>query len=258
MNKTGLVVTTYNSEKWFQELYNTIPFKYLQETVIVNGGRPYLKNYKNTFWIQHSTNHGAARARIDGINYLLNKGIEHIFIIEDDMLLLNNNVFNAYVEASLETGLKYFCFCSNARGNGTPDNRTPAEVVEYKNTKIAFYREMNNEFTYHHADIFKKIGFYDTTFTHLWDVEFVYRVLTDKNYGCGFRYFPDIFNSDKYIMNHPDSINNSRTNANNKRDRELSTFLQLFQTKHGYPVSTVPILEKQQFVNKLKQIYKNK
>lgn len=255
---TGLVVTTYNSEKWFKELYATIPLKRLKEIVVVNGGEPYTTAYSGVTWIQHTFNKGAAQSRIDGIKYLQNKGIEHIFVIEDDMLIKNENIFEKYVDASLDTGIKYFCFCSTAQGNGSPGKRTPAEIVEYKNTKVSFYREMNNEFTYHHSSVFDEVGYYDTKFTHLWDVEFVYRVLTSEKFGCGFRYFPDIFNSDNFIQNHPESINNSRTNINNKRDRELPAFLQMFEMTHGYPVSMVPILEKQQFVAKLKQLYKTK
>lgn len=258
MNNIGLVVTTYNTENWFKELYSTIPFEKLQEVVVVNGGSPYKEKYTRVHWLQHTTNKGAAQSRIDGIKFLLSKNIEHIFIIEDDMLIKNSNIFKEYVSTSLKTGLKYFCFCSTAQGSGLPGKRTPTEIVDYNVTKVAFYREMNNEFTYHHASIFNKIGYYDIKFTHLWDVEFVYRVLTSKEFGCGFRYFPDIINSDDFIQNHPESINNSRTNNNNKRNIELPTFLQMFETIHGYPVSSVPILEKQQFINKLKQLYKNK
>lgn len=258
MNNKGLVVTTYNSEKWFEGLYNTIPLDSLQEVVVVNGGDSYTKKYDGLHWIQHKKNYGAAQARIDGIKYLLQKNIEHIFVVEDDMLFIDKNVFDSYTEASLETGLKYFCFCSNAAGNGIPGKRTPAETVQYNNHTIAFYREMNNEFTYYRSEVFNKIGFYDCSFTHLWDVEYVYRVLTDKEIGCGFRYFPDLVNSDKFIMNHPESINNSRTNINNRRDRELPLYLTKFQQKHGYAIQTVPILEKQQFISKLKYLHKTK
>ncbi len=251
----GLVITTYNSEKWFKELYDTIPFSFLKEVVVVNGGLPYKQTYKNNHWIQHNTNKGAAQSRIDGIKYLQSKNIEHIFIIEDDMLIKNSYIFNEYTIASLDTGLKYFCFCSNAQGNGIPGNRTPGEIVEYKNTKIAFYREMNNEFTYHHSSVFNEIGYYDSRFVHLWDVEFVYRLLTNEKFGCGFRYFPDVYNSDKFICNHPESINNSRTNINNIRDRELPVYFQLFEQIHKHSITRVPILEKKLFLNKLKQIY---
>lgn len=251
----GLVITTYNSENWFDELHQTIPFSKLKEIVVVNGGKKYKKNYINTHWIQHEKNLGAAQSRIDGIQYLQNKKIEHIFIIEDDMLIKNKDIFEAYINASLETGLKYLCFCSNAHGNGEPGNRTPAEIVEYKNNKIAFYREMNNEFTYHHASVFNSLGYYNTAYKHLWDVEFVYRVLTSEQFGCGFRYFPDIVDSDNFIKNHPQSINNSRTNVNSSRDRELPIYFEKFENQHKHSINRVPILDKQSFVNKLRYLY---
>jgi hypothetical protein len=258
-NKIGLVVTTYNTEKWFKDLYDTIPFDRLGKVIIVNGGNQYKGQYSHANnWIQHATNRGAAQSRIDGIKFLQEQGIEHIFVIEDDMLIKRNDIFEQYINASLETGIKYFCFCSNAQGTGIPNQRTPSEVVEYTNTKIAFYREMNNEFTYHHASIFEQIGYYDPNFKHLWDVEFVYRVLTSDKFGCGFRYFPDLINSDELIKNHLESINNSRTNSNNKRDHELSDYLNLFHDKHRYRVQQIPILEKKEFINKLRQLYKNK
>ncbi len=258
LKNTGLVVTTYNSEKWFDELYQTLPLHVVQDIIVVNGGKEYKKKYSGVTWLQHKENLGAAQSRIDGIKFLQNKNIQHIFVIEDDMLIKNENIFEAYINASIETGLKYFCFCSNASGTGAPGSRTPGEIVEYKNTKIAFYREMNNEFTYHHVDIFKKLGYYNTSYRHLWDVEFVYRVLTSEEFGCGFRYFPDIVNSDMYIKNHPESINNSRTNKNNSRDKELPEYLLKFQNEHGYHVGQVPILDKQAFTNKLKYLYKAK
>lgn len=254
--KIGLVVTTYNTESWFKKLYETIPFHKLDECVIINGGNLYTDVYKkHTAWIQHNINVGAVQSRIDGIHYLLGRKCEHIFIIEDDMLLKNENVFQRYIEASKATGLKYLCFCSNAMGSGEPGMRTPARTVDYKKDKISFYREMNNEFTYHHASVFKDIGVYDTNFKHLWDVEFVYRVLISEKYGCGFRYFPDVFDSDEYVANLPESINNSRTNVNNKRNQELPPYFQMFQQKHGFHIPHIPIWPEQQFLQKLKELH---
>ena len=257
--KTGLVVVTYNSKKWFDGLYETIPFDRIDECIIVNGGDLYEGNYdKHTYWLQHYINFGACDSRIDGIKYLMNKKCEHIFIIEDDMIIKHPNIFNRYVQASKKTGLKYLCFCSDAMGSGTPGHRTPKVTIDYNNEQIAFYGEMNNEFTYHHVDVFKDLGVYDTKFKHLWDVEFVYRVLTNDKYGCGFRYFPDVPDADNYIANHPESIQNSRTNAGNKRNMELPPYFEMFQKKHGYHIPTIPLLNNEQFRSKLKTLYKNK
>ncbi|MFZ1546981.1 MAG: hypothetical protein WAT12_07745, partial [Candidatus Nitrotoga sp.] len=67
-----------------------------------------------------------------------------------------------------------------------------------------------------------------------------------------------LINSDELIENHPESINNSRTNTNNIRDQELPVYLNLFHDKHKYRIQQIPILEKKEFVNKLRQLYKNK
>lgn len=259
MDKIGLAVTTYNSENWFDQLYNTIPFSKLDECVIINGGDKYSKRYnKHTKWIQHKSNHGPAQARIDGIQYLMRQGCEHIFVIEDDMLFKHEDVFDQYINASQSTGICYFCYCSNAPGTGNPGARTPRIQVDYNDIKISFYSEMHNEFTYYRKSVFDDIGYYDQNYKHLWDVEFVYRVLTSEKYGCGFRYFPDIENSDIYIQNLPESINNSRLNADNMRNKELGIYFQMFEDKYKHHISRVPILTKHQFLNKLKTIFNNK
>ena len=256
MEKTGLIITTYNTESWFNQLYNSIPFDTIDECVVINGGEAYTGEYsKHTVWMQHNYNVHSHQSRIDGIQILLGRGCEHIFIIEDDMIIKNKDIFNRYKFASYNTGLKYLCFCSNANGNGSPNKRTPKRKIEYKLDTIHFYGEMNNEFTYHHSSIFKEVGLYDTSFTHLWDVEYVYRVLTNKKFGCGFRYFPDVHDSDKYIAVHPESINNSRINKNKKRDQELPLYFKKFHDLHGYHIPNIPIWSDQEFQSQLKQLY---
>tara|TARA_R110002110_G_scaffold96358_7_gene248305 strand:- start:1385 stop:2167 length:783 start_codon:yes stop_codon:yes gene_type:complete len=257
--KYGLVVTTYNSEDWFKQLHESIPFTRLDECIIVNGGDKYTGVYnKHTAWINHLYNVHSHQSRIDGIQVLIGRGCEHIFIIEDDMIIKDIDIFQRYVSASKETGLKYLCFCSNANGNGEPFERTPKQKIEYNNNIINFYGEMNNEFTYHHASVFEEIGMYDTSFHHLWDVDHVYRVLTSERFGCGFRYFPDVHDSDRYIMNNPESINNSRINTDNNRDNELSKYFQRFHDKHDHHIPTIPIWSIEKFKSKLKQLYNNR
>jgi hypothetical protein len=258
-DKCGLVITTYNTESWFSQLYNSIPFEELDECVVVNGGKPYKKSYtSHTAWIQHTNNVHSHQSRIDGIQVLLGRGCEHIFIVEDDMIIKDLDIFQRYMRASKETGIKYLCFCSNADGNGQPFNRTPKQKIEYNSDILSFYGEMNNEFTYHHSSIFKEMGMYDISFQHLWDVEYVYRLLTSERFGCGFRYFPDVHDSDKYIMNNPESINNSRINTDNTRDKELSKYFQQFHDRHGHHIQSIPIWSEERFKSKLKQLYKIK
>lgn len=251
----GLVVTTYNSEDWFADLYRGIPFDVLDECVIVNGGASYVGDYdRYTAWIQHDDNHGPCQARIDGIKHLLARGVEHIFVIEDDMLILDATIFTRYIDAAARSGLKYLSYCGLSRGSGAPGARTPRLVADYGGTRIAFYQNMHNEFAYHHRSVFEQAGFYDSDFEHLWDVEFVYRVMRHQPWlSAAFWWFPDIVEADRLIKSHPASIDNSRLNARQARDQELPRYYQMFQAKHG--LARIPDIAQAEFISRLRALY---
>jgi hypothetical protein len=170
-NKIGVGIVTYNSESYFTSLYNTLPLNKINELVVVNGGTPYTQSY-NTHWIQHYKNYYPSVCRNDCINFLRNRNCEHIFIIEDDMIIKDQDIFDTYINASKESGLKYFSFVSTSWESGTPNKRTPRLVVEYKNgTSISFYNNMCNEFTYHHTSCFDRVGTYDKNFRDPFDID---------------------------------------------------------------------------------------
>lgn len=257
-SRTGLVITTYNNELLLESVTKNLLLDSVDVAVIVNGGNEYnnIKNYKQFSIIQHSSNLGPCQSRIDGIQYLLDNNCEHIFIVEDDMLFKNKDIFSRYVKAHYETGLNYFCFCSDAPGNGVPNRRTPHSKVQYVNETIHFYREMNNEFTYHHSSLFEDVGMYDKQFEHMWDVDFVYRILEHDVHGCGFRNFPDVHDSDLYIMNNPDSV--SRLNQNNQRNINLMKYISMFNKKHNCDVTRVGQFDTSVLRTRLKQIFYEK
>lgn len=256
-SRVGLVITTYNNEHLLRSVTQDLVLSSVDHCVIVNGGDEYsdIRNYKDFHIIQHQSNVGPCQSRIDGINYLLEKNCEHIFIVEDDMQFKGKDIFKRYINAHNETGLNYFCFCSDAPGNGVPGNRTPHVKIQYRDEVLHFYREMNNEFTYHHASIFSDVGMYDKQFVHMWDVDFVYRILEHAAHGCGFRNFPDVHDSDDYIMNNPHSV--SRINHNNNRDSDLSRYINMFNHKHNCNISTTGTTQ-QVLKQHLKRLYDEK
>ena len=97
--KIGVGIVTFNSENYYKDLYNSLPFDSIDELVTVNGGDEYNEKYKNSDWIQHNKNRFPSVCRNDCITFLLNKDCEHIFIIEDDMIIKNKNIFKKYIEA---------------------------------------------------------------------------------------------------------------------------------------------------------------
>lgn len=254
--KIGVGITTYNSESYFEALYNSLPLSKIDEFVVVNGGEKYQKTY-SADWIQHNKNRFPSICRNDCITFLLNKNCEHIFIIEDDMIIKNENIFDVYIKASKISGLKYFSFVSMSEKAGLPHQRTPRMTVGYSpEIAISFYENMCNEFTYHHKSSFLQTGLYDSKMRDLFDADRVYRdSLYNKNVSP-FWWFADLANSDDFIMNNPDA--SSRLQDINRPDGSRSDFihdtLKYFQDKHGIPINSVPLKSKEEVIEFLKKI----
>lgn len=252
--KIGVGITTYNSEDYFKSLYDTLPLTKIDELVVVNGGKNY-KNTYNTNWIQHYTNCYPSVCRNDCINFLLQRNCEHIFIIEDDMLLKSPDIFDIYLEASKVSGLKYFSFVSTSWESGKPNLRTPRLTVEYnKDVSVSFYKNMCNEFTYHHKTCYEKVGLYDTNYRDPWDIDMAYRE-SQQNYAAPFWWFADVTDSDNLITNNSVAVSRLQgSRPDGSREERIQKEWQYFTNKHGIMVNQIPDTLKENVLEKLKRI----
>ena len=252
--KIGVGIVTYNSESYYKRLYESLPFNKIDTLVTVNGGNKYIENY-NGNWIQHTENVHPSVCRNDCINFLLQRNCEHIFIIEDDMLLKSPDIFDKYILASKESGLKYFSFVSTSWESGEPNKRTPRLTVEYKNDiSVSFYKNMCNEFTYHHKTCYEKTGLYDTNFRDPFDIDLAYRE-SRQDYTAPFWWFADITGSDELIMNNPNAVSRLQGDRpDGSREQRIQKEWQYFVKKHGVMVNQIPDVNKDWVITKLKKL----
>lgn len=254
--KIGVGITTYNSESYFEALYNTLPLNKINELVVVNGGNKYTSSYKCN-WIQHDKNSYPSVCRNDCINFLLNHGCDHIFLLEDDMLIKNEEIFNYYINASKNSGIKYFSFVSTSQDSGEPNNRKPKITLEYFNdVKINFFANMCNEFTYHHRSCFDKVGLYDSKMREAFDVELTYRESKIGEWASPFWWFADVYGSDDYIQNNPSAISRLQSKRpDGSRAEVIGKIWEYFNNKHGLYVQQIPNISQIDFTKKMKEIY---
>lgn len=257
-DKIGVGITTYNSESYYKALYESLPLDKIDCLVTVNGGDKYQNNYAGE-WIQHTQNKYPSACRNECVNHLLEQGCEHIFIIEDDMIILNPNIFDEYINASKKTGLKYLCFTSISFGSGAAHNRTPKVIIDYPTgASIAFYQNMCNEFTYHHRSAFLNTGLYDANMRDAFDVDMAYRE-SKENYSSLFWWFADIVNADNFIMNNPNAISRMAADRPDGSRSDISHKIwEYFYNKHQIKVNNIPIPSLGELKIKLKQIYDSK
>jgi glycosyltransferase involved in cell wall biosynthesis len=258
MEKIGVGIVTYNSENYYKDLFNSIDQTKIDHLVTVNGGDVYSKQY-GEHWIQHTVNKYPAVCRNDAIAALLKAECDHIFIIEDDMIINDSGIFEKYIETSKASGLKYFSFVSTSWESGEPFNRTPRLVVEYsKNISISFYKNMCNEFTYHHRSCYDKVGFYDSQFRDPFDIDMAYRE-SQQVYAAPFWWFADITNSDFYIKNNPVAVSRLQgERPDGNREQRIQEQWKLFVNKHGLMVNQITDIDREGVIQKLKNAKKNK
>jgi len=204
MSKIGLGIITCNREDFFKKCYKSVPNKMIDVLVAVNDGDKLNGKYPKAHLIEHDSNMSVGISKNDAFKYLLEQDCEHIFLIEDDIIIKNPAVFRQYINAANETGLYHLMYGYHGNANkvdyesgGTPN---PRVIIEYKNgIKIALNANCVGAFCYYHKDVLDNIGLMDETYVNAWEhIDNSYSAVK-KGLLPGYWYWPDIANSYDFL-----------------------------------------------------------
>ena len=271
IDKLGVAMVTYNAENRIKQTSPLIP-KWVKHFVIVNDGTPYDESYypEHAHIIQHETNLGVGQAKTTAMKYLMDLGCEHIFVIEDDILIKNENVFQEYVKTSSYTGIKHLNFAlhgpankKGSKGFTTLDDRkdsnaepNPRIIIPYENgVEIALYPNSVGAFSYYHRSVLEKIGYFDPVFKNAWEhVEHTFQAIK-SGFHPPFWYFADINKSWDYLDEIPNSIQESTIARTPEWNENFIKGNQWYLKKHGTLPTETPLASQQEVANSLKFLY---
>ena len=92
--KIGVGIITYNRPEYYQKVFNSIPKDKIDFLVVVNDGEFVYVDPKDANTVIHNKNQlGVAVSKNKALKELIDLGCEHLFLIEDDILIKNANVF---------------------------------------------------------------------------------------------------------------------------------------------------------------------
>lgn len=276
-NKIGVGIITCNRPFYFKECYESIDRAKVNEVVVVNDGKALpdkIQILPEDTFIQNDKNLGVSKTKNKALKHLLNAGCEHIFILEDDCIITNNNVWEKYIEAYNITNIPHFNYGPASPWNRKQDNPsivgdlskrhlakqdTPPEpklTVQYnKDFALTFYTHIVAMFTYFHRSILEDVGLLDENFYNAWEhVEHTYRIIKRGKYSP-FWWFADIEGSEKYIKEALGEKANSSL-ASNEEEFMKNTYkgLQHFYNLHNTVPSHIAPATQQEVVNFLKRI----
>jgi len=196
-NKIGVGLITCDRKHFFEKSYKSLINASNKqdncEIIIVNDGieqlLPEIDKVINT-----TGKKGVGFAKNQALKHLIEQECEHIFLMEDDVEISDANVFNLYINAAKETGIKHFNFGLHGNHNIGP-LRTPIirKTINYpSNMKIRLYPNVLGAFSYYHIDTLNAVGLMDEQFYNaLEHVDHTYQIIK-AGYHPPFRWFADV------------------------------------------------------------------
>jgi len=240
-NKIGIGIITCNrpdfANKCALALHANNEKEYFHEAILVNDGKEiteYDLSYIPTF--NNKINMGVGKSKNKAFKYLLDNGCDHIFLIEDDIIVKDLNVFQAYIDARNKTGIQHFNFGYHGPANkagisgGKP---SPRYVIDYGDIKIAINQHSVGAFCYYTREVLEKVGLIDEGFHNAFEhVEHDYRI-AKAGYCTPYWNWPDLANSTDYLDEIECSEKSSSIRPRKDWQENIQKGAMLFQKKHG-------------------------
>lgn len=248
MNKIGVAISTYNRQDYLHDLLNTLPFDRVDHVVVVKdgGGSRYEFEHDQVEYIELAGNHGVATSKNFGIAMLLKHDIEHMFLLDDDVIITDDSVFDAYINTAKKTGIYHLLF------SRIMDNKV---LYTDDQQNIDLCSNCCGAFMYVHRGVINHVGDFDQRYINAYEhIDFYYRCeklgLVPK-----FWWFPDMHASGKFLMDHPN--NKSTIFGDNLNKENLKTSESRFVKKHGHFVNSIQKTELDLVVRDLDRINKH-
>ena len=269
--KIGVGIITCNRPEYLKNLLKSISHCNWLELVIINDGDKFECDGYNYYLIHNETNLGVGKSKNRAMQHLLDKGCDYIFIIEDDMIILDELIFDRYIEAHKASGIHHFNY-----GPGSPFNRkqtiqnfdlhnrhlldqhtepNPKLVIDYGNIKVSLFEHTVAMFSFFTREVLEKVGLIDDDFYNAWEhVDHTYRIIK-AGYHPPFWWFADLHDSHKYLTEAPGAINNSSiANDSEQWHKNVYGGREIYKQKHGHYPNEPPFVTKDQVIEIIKKI----
>lgn len=255
--KIGIGYCTYKRKENWKRL--NLDKSWASEFVVVNDGTPYPEGtYPEYFHlIQHEKNLCIGMSKNDAMKYLLGKDCEHIFIVEDDIIIKDPACFDTYIKLAEKSGILHLNYAYHGPMNllnGKPNPRVKLEYDEFN--KMALNMHCVGAFSYYHRSVLERVGLIDEFFVNAWDhVEHTYRIIKAGMHPP-FWLFADVLDSNRFF----DEIGTVAQNSVIRKDKAFTDHIQLgrryFQSKHGIDILSIPDTNKSivyEYLNKMER-----
>jgi len=260
-----LGIITCNRSNFFKQCYESVKnIKNLDFLAVVNDGEEDIDVDENVFYVKNKKNIGVGKSKNILFKKAIEVGADHIFIMEDDIIVKNAEVLNEYIRAKNVTGIQHFCFAYHgpANKNGISGGKpAPKFIIDYGDIKVSINTHSVGAFCYYSKEVLDKVGIIDEKFVNAFEhVEHSYRIAKD-GYTTPYWNWSDLANSTDYLDEIECSEKSSTIRPRKDWQKNIENAALYFKEKHGVlPAwqNCVPNTSEADVKNIMKDIFKRK
>lgn len=242
--KIGIGIITYNRQESFNKVITAIKdIDYIDSIIIIkHKDKPY-NNYHPKNFVNNKINYinvindlGVASAKNAAFDFLLKNQSDHIFIIEDDIEVIDKNVFKYYIDTAKANNIEHLNFCNTLKKSLCNING------------LSFYHNLYAGFQYFTRHSLEIVGLMDERYINLLEhVEHTYRFHLMGFSAPKFHVFPDIENSIKYFNFKED--NETSIVKSEEYNQNLINGFRYFFERYGIEIRNIQPPTYQELVN---------
>lgn len=250
-NKIGLGIITCERQLGLQRALTSLPWDRLDRLVIVNDGFPIFPEILpkagrgQVELLQNPNNLGVGKSKNRAFRHLLEAGMDHLFLMEDDIFVKDPSVFDRYIEAARHTGIQHLNFSQHGPKNRDAKGKADfVSTIDYGSLRLALYRHCVGAFSYYSRKCLQEVGLMDEEFYNSGEhVEHTYRIL-QAGFHPPFWFFADLEGSADLLGEEPWSPTQSLITSRSDPQELIRRSDALFSAKHGRPVGRIPVAGK--------------
>lgn len=265
----GVGIITCDRPEFFRECLDSINRDEVDHIIIVDDGNVPVEYFPEPCitYIRHGARRGVGVSKHDAITSMIKLNCNHLFLIEDDIKVIKDGVFDRYIETFEKTGIEHLMFGYHGPANkngisgGPPAPKYLFKMGVYDNGDplvIAINQHCVGAFCYYTRNCIEQCGNFDLRYRNAFEhIEHSHRIAL-AGLTTGYWNWADIANSCDYLSEQACSEVNSSIRGNSDWSDNINNGIELFISTYKQHPFRVTDASEAEIAQTLKTIFKTK
>lgn len=256
--KIGIGIITCDRPNYLKKLVKSLEDIFTSNLVIINDGEKQIDGSKILTHNNKPSKQGVGKAKNQALKLL--KDNDYIFLLEDDIVIKDQVVFEKYINASKLSGIQHFNFAFHGVDNYLPNGQPAIRLkLDYSpEISVCLYPNVYGAFSMYTKKCIDEVGLMDEFYYNAMEHVDHTAAIIEAGMHPPFRWFADIADSNKYI----EEIDRAHSGSEIRRDQKwIENFHKAadhFEQKYRFDVRNphTTTASKEETINIIKQIKK--